>query len=272
MSTPTIVDPYQPLPPIKGTRVRFESSAPFTPVYVEQKLAASKHSPAEYYENRVKNRTLNLDKDALFEARRAQLATERKARREKDAQRRATNVRNAAGPSKMPKVNGLWTLAPQDARWSVFFPLHTLWLGYIAELLNLPHRPLSLESVTPAQHTQSMPSTQDMQAKLVKADFHGCIISVRRAKNPFLVGRTGIIVHETENTFKIVTLIPKRNSVFGFSLPLYGPPPVEDSGQLLLVHTPEPEIEFELYGNQFCYKASDRASRKFKHKETIELG
>jgi ribonuclease P protein subunit POP4 len=32
-----------------------------------------------------------------------------------------------------------------------------------------------------------------------------------------------------------------------------------------------PHIEFELYGNQFCFRAADRAGRKFKHKETIEL-
>ena len=32
-----------------------------------------------------------------------------------------------------------------------------------------------------------------------------------------------------------------------------------------------PRIELELYGNQFCFRAADRASRKFKHKETIEL-
>lgn len=32
-----------------------------------------------------------------------------------------------------------------------------------------------------------------------------------------------------------------------------------------------PHIEFELYGNQFCFRAADRAGRKFKHKESIEL-
>ena len=32
-----------------------------------------------------------------------------------------------------------------------------------------------------------------------------------------------------------------------------------------------PHIEFELYGNQFRFRSSDRAGRKFKHKETIEL-
>ena len=33
----------------------------------------------------------------------------------------------------------------------------------------------------------------------------------------------------------------------------------------------EPHIEFELYGNQFCFRSGERAGRKFKPKETIEL-
>jgi len=32
-----------------------------------------------------------------------------------------------------------------------------------------------------------------------------------------------------------------------------------------------PHMEFKLYGNQFRFRSADRASRKFKHKETIEL-
>lgn len=32
-----------------------------------------------------------------------------------------------------------------------------------------------------------------------------------------------------------------------------------------------PYIEFELHGNQFRFRAADRAGRKFKAKESIEL-
>lgn len=32
-----------------------------------------------------------------------------------------------------------------------------------------------------------------------------------------------------------------------------------------------PHIELDLYGNQFRFRAADRAGRKFKPKETIEL-
>ena len=65
-----------------------------------------------------------------------------------------------------------------------------------------------------------------MHAKLVKADFHGSIVTgaasvfffffsarkgklimrkVLRSRNAALVGASGIVVQETENTFKIVT-------------------------------------------------------------------
>ena len=149
---------------------------------------------------------------------------------------------------------------------------------------------------------------------------------VRQSKNPCLVGLSGIVVHETENAFKVVTskdqlkcmalypedlrasrsrmltlgsdcaVLPKRNSVFVFSVPLYArqptsliasgssSPPAPANDTVREASAPEPaastasltvldmpHIEFELYGNQFCFRSADRASRKFKHKETIEL-
>lgn len=262
-------DPYAELPPIKGTRLRFESSAPFTPIYVQHQLAPSRHDATAYYENRVKGKHVNLEK-SVRESRAVQLAKERLARREKDAQRR--NARKLG--AKLPEVKGLWELDQREAKWSVFEPIHRLWLGYMVELLNLPPRPKPEDAATA---THRMPPAGDMQAKLVKADFHGCIVTVRKAKNPFLVGRSGIVIHETENTFKVVTrkdrlkVLPKKNSIFVFSIPLYGPPPLDAQGRPSASDATEPEIEFELYGNQFCYRSADRANRKFKHKETIEL-
>src|SRR5258707_10086710 len=66
-----------------------------------------------------------------------------------------------------------------------------------------------------------MPLAAGMHAKLVKADFHGSIMTgsssrlsrhhyfdvdtVRKSKNAALVGVSGIVVQETENTFKVVT-------------------------------------------------------------------
>jgi len=99
------------------------------------------------------------------------------------------------------------------------------------------------------------------------------------------------------------SVLPKQGSVFAFAVPLYSMESESSrsaSGALAAtgsgtnsgtkgrdadadvgaggVDTREartvldgPHIEFELYGNQFCFRAADRAGRKFKHKETIEL-
>ena len=101
---------------------------------------------------------------------------------------------------------------------------------------------------------------------------------------------------ETTPTF--YTVLPKQGSVFAFAVPLYGTESSSRSASAAVVasagsgvnsgtsssqggrdETREeartvldgPHIEFELYGNQFCFRAADRVGRKFKHKETIEL-
>ena len=60
------------------------------------------------------------------------------------------------------------------------------------------------------------------------------------------------------------TVLPKQNTVFVFGVPLSSTTPTETV--LDVAH-----IELELYGNQFRFRSSDRASRKFKHKESIVL-
>ncbi len=122
---------------------------------------------------------------------------------------------------------------------------------------------------------------------------------VRKSKNPCLVGLSGVVVHETENAFKVITakdqsksslssimrhvsllthtlriVIPKRNSIFVFAVPLYATPALPPASTSTEPHKTifdMPHIEFELYGNHCCYRAAERAGRKFKHKETIEL-
>ena len=63
-------------------------------------------------------------------------------------------------------------------------------------------------------------------------------------------------------------VLPKQGSVFVFAVPAAATAPCGDGGMTVL---DGPHVEFELYGNQFCFRAVDRAGRKFKHKESIEL-
>ena len=106
-------------------------------------------------------------------------------------------------------------------RFELFVPLHQLWIRYMLELLGLGV-PDSLSS-----HEGKMPSASSMHAKLVKADLIGALLTgereiylarllatdpyrhsptqVRQSQNPCLIGLSGIVLHETENAFKLIT-------------------------------------------------------------------
>uniref|UniRef100_A0A8C6RTU3 Ribonuclease P protein subunit p29 n=2 Tax=Nannospalax galili TaxID=1026970 RepID=A0A8C6RTU3_NANGA len=95
-----------------------------------------------------------------------------------------------------------------------------------------------------------------IQAKLLKADLHGAIISVTKSKCPSYVGVTGILLQETKHIFKITTkedrlkVIPKLNCVFTIETDDF--------------------ISY-IYGSKFQLRSSERSAKKFKAKGTIDL-
>lgn len=144
--------------------------------------------------------------------------------------------------SKERKDLKLFQLKPEEQKYAMYLPMHKLWKQYMEEVINF---------------TKFEPSNkQDVEGKLLKADYHGSIVTVTRSKCPSLVGTTGIVVQETRNVFKIITkedqlkTIPKGNSVFTLKLK---------------------DNVITLYGNQFRYKSSERVVRKFKMRATIDL-
>lgn len=271
----TQVDPYKPLALGTNQRVKFNTDAPFTPTYIQASLTRS-GDPQGIYTNRVKNRHIVLENPARtsntqkeYDAKKARRELEKKKRKSSALGRRSADAK------------GLWKLENGAERFDLFLPLHQLWMGYMSELLGL-----SPPSSVPV--AEAMPNASSMHPKLVKADFHGSLLTVRQSKNPCLVGLSGIVIHETENAFKVITrkdqlkLIPKQNSIFTLAVPLYSTllqaqfRPAEAvssalSGQHSGTVLDAPHIAFDLYGNQFCFRSADRAGRKFKAKETIEL-
>ncbi|XP_049642197.1 ribonuclease P protein subunit p29 [Suncus etruscus] len=135
----------------------------------------------------------------------------------------------------------LFDIKPEQQRYSLFLPLHDLWKQYIRDLCN------GLKPDT---------QPQMVQAKLLKADLHGAIVSVTKSKCPSYVGVTGILLQETKHVFKIITkddhlkVIPKLNCVFT----------VEIDGFLSYI-----------YGSKFQLRSSERSAKKFKAKGTIDL-
>ncbi|KAH8118166.1 RNase P/MRP, p29 subunit [Phellopilus nigrolimitatus] len=276
------LNPYQPFPTTqsKNERLKFSSAHPFTPAFVESRLSKSKNlDPKALYDSRIRGRGILLENPAR-DSRLKKESDEKKARRfkEKDKGKRCAIGRKEVA------LKGLWKLEEDQKKYELFVPLHHLWLGYMSELLGLSQLP------TPLPSNPTMPSSAAIHGKLVKADFHGSIITVKQARNPCLVGLSGIVIHETENAFKVITtrnqvkLVPKQGAIFSFRIPLYDVRalvpalPSEQDGRgddrpssKATDFDSIPQMQFELYGNQFRFRAAERAGRKFKAKETIEL-
>ena len=92
--------------------------------------------------------------------------------------------------------------------------------------------------------------------KVAKADYHGACLCIVKSKCPSLVGISGIVLQETEGTFRIICpdnqqrCIPKQNSVFT----------LRHDDKLMTI-----------YGNHICFRASERARHKFKVRPSIDL-
>jgi len=141
------------------------------------------------------------------------------------------------------KIRQSMTFKPGSTKsFSSFLKLQEIWTKYMEELMQIP--------------SQKDVSLGALSQKILKADLHGCFITVRKSRCPSYIGTSGIIVQETRNMFILVTpddkvkSIPKAHSIF-----------------TMVLH----DYVFTIYGNQFLVKPGDRAAKKFKSKPTIDL-
>ncbi|KAL4234044.1 RNase P/RNase MRP complex subunit [Mactra antiquata] len=132
-----------------------------------------------------------------------------------------------------------------EHRFNDYIPLHKMWQEYMMASLDIKR--YNLPNPGPKKENNE---------RLLKADYHGCMITVRKTKCPSLLGQSGIVLMETKNTFKIVTkdnklkILPKMNSLFSFTIK---------------------EFVFTIHGSQFCSKSSMRVRKKFKFKGSADL-
>lgn len=144
--------------------------------------------------------------------------------------------------AKQRKQLKLKQMKPEEQRFELYLPLHSLWKDYISDLVDL-------KRLT----SKNLP---EYELKLMKADLHGSLLSVTKAKCPSLIGTSGIVLQETKNTFKLITsddkfkTIPKQNAAFSLAV-----------GEFIVT----------IYGNNFMFKSSDRSTRSFKTKPTIDF-
>uniref|UniRef100_A0A915D855 Ribonuclease P protein subunit p29 n=1 Tax=Ditylenchus dipsaci TaxID=166011 RepID=A0A915D855_9BILA len=116
--------------------------------------------------------------------------------------RKAKKIRKRKPENLIRRAGGL--KQRKDLKYSNFQPLYELWCGYFTALID------------------QMKSGPD--ERLLKADYHGCLLRVEDAPNPSQIGLHGIVIHESKSTFQMVTrkdkliVISKEKATFQFVL------------------------------------------------------
>lgn len=239
---------YRPLPSAVAltstqarTLVDTHASKTFIKTLVSELLPPTADGQANF-DKKLKNKSILLSNVAAATAAAASAGSQSSQAKEK-VQRRLRHVQKSLS-SKDKKQLHLFQIPAQSVRYDRFERLHSLWLQYMTDVVGADMK-------DPTKCKEKV-----VGEKLLKADFHGCKLRVLRCRNPSLVGKHGIVMMETQETFRVVTpsdfmtTISKRGTVF--ALDLFG----------RIIH---------LHGNQFAYRASERVVRKFKGAASIEL-
>lgn len=156
--------------------------------------------------------------------------------------------------------------------YATILPVHYLHVRYMSQLLGLPVRDATAAPPPPTsarQGLQILPglSFEALQSRLVKVDLTGALLRVRAAKNPDLVGITGLVIEETAGTFRLVgkdshvRVVPKRGSQLTLAFPAYAS---DDSTDMAAHVAACPQIEVDILGAAFAFRSGDRAGRKFR--------
>ncbi|XP_031764387.2 ribonuclease P protein subunit p29 [Galleria mellonella] len=137
------------------------------------------------------------------------------------------------------KTLGFYNQPRNLIQYADVIPINNIWENYMEQLLGK-----NMQIPTP-----NSKGWENITQTLYKADFHGCRMHVVRSKCPGFVGKMGICVMDTRNTFKIVsenniaTTIPKKDSVFEISFK---------------------DMKFTIFGHHLCTRPADRTSKKVK--------
>ena len=213
-----------------------------------------------------------------------------RARRRLQRLRKKEHIRRRQKPkplsAKDKRILGIYDIPKDAQKYSIYTPLHKMWVGYMWEILGLK------------EGENGYVTAQGIGGKLASADFHGAELQVVRSKCVGRVGCRGIVVKDTKFTFEIITkenvlrseniLVPKRRSqslilepavpkchtIFQFEIPQ---PRRTDVGLGSYTESVEhskfthQNLIFELHGSQFENRATDRATKKFKQRRLDDL-
>lgn len=160
-------------------------------------------------------------------------------KRSKVQKRRKTKKKVKSLTRQEKKSLGFYTIARDSVKYNDILPMNEVWQKYISKVLELD-KPIP---------DCTNKAWESFTTSLYKADFHGSELSVIRSKCPSYVGKNGICIMDTKNTFKlvsrdnVVTTIPKKESVFEIYLNKY---------------------KITLFGKHLCVRPAERSTKRIK--------
>jgi ribonuclease P protein subunit POP4 len=222
-------------------------------------LLSKAHSPEtaeRIYHEKIRTRPLHLkptEPDTAQQARRL-------ARQLKLSKLKEKKKKNKPAPlsARQKRALMLYEIPKSEQKYEIYEPLNRMWIGYIQEVLGLVEGGGMVTSAA--------------AAKLCSADFHGAELEVVRSRCVSRVGVKGIVVKDSRFVFEVVTrgnevkVLPKEHTIFRFTVPWPGKKVDGGEGKDGDVDAEKKakDLVFELHGDQFEYRAADRANRKFK--------
>ncbi|KAK0715603.1 Rof/RNase P-like protein [Lasiosphaeris hirsuta] len=180
-------------------------------------------------------------------------AARRRALQKKTEQRKKALKPKPLSASQRRKL-GLYDVPREGQKYTIFEPLHNLWLGYMREILG----------------GEIYTGGEGAAAKLASADFHGAEVEVVRSGCVSRVGIKGIVIKDSKFALEIITrknnlkLVPKEGTVFRLEVPA----PASESDRHQETATAKQDqpssMVIEIHGEQFQYRSADRANKKFR--------
>ena len=113
----------------------------------------------------------------------------RQRERARKAALRKQNQKPKPLSAKEKRLLNIHDVPRESQKYSIYEPLHRMWIGYIQEMLG----------------DNCMPVKPATAARFCSADFHGAEVEIVRARCVSRVGLRGIVVKDTKFTFEIVT-------------------------------------------------------------------
>ena len=218
------------------------------PLPFAQTLLARAHSPttaANHYTERITKRPLYVRATSPTPSARALRRRTLNDTKEKSRKRSKLKPRPLSAAKK--RALGILEIPKDQQKYAIYEGLHTLWTGYMCEILGLDGE-------------RAFVTAQSGGQMLASADMHGAIVEVVRSRCVSRVGLKGIVVRDTKFTFEIITeknvvkAVPKEHTVFRFEISLPG----KEGGEV------EKPLVFDILGEQFQARAPDRANKKFR--------